>query len=464
MLPFFCRSEVRSPFLKGVTTASLQYEENAVDGPVRCLPVATFPSEDTMHTAPKSLRLHIGLFGRTNVGKSSFLNFIVGQQVAITSPIPGTTTDVVEKTMELLPVGPVVFLDTAGIDDISTLAEKRIAKSKKIFDRADVIVLIVESQVWTSYEEYIFEHARQKKIPIIIVINKIDQLQPSENFIALLLNKTPAVLLCSSVDLAQRDTYINRFKELLIAICPEGFLAPPALIGDIVPASGLVVLIIPIDFEAPKGRIILPQVQTIRDALDHDTAVMVVKENGYQNALRMLQKKPDLVVCDSQVVLHMVQETPVDIPCTTFSILLARQKGDLTALVRGVKVLQTIQPGDRLLIAEACSHHAIEGDIGRVKIPALLRAYAGGNLVIDVCSGRDYVENLASYKVIIHCGACMLNRREMMSRIYRAQEEGVAITNYGVCIAFLHGVLERVLAPFPDALEIYQRDMHKGVR
>ena len=414
-----------------------------------------------MRKTPKSLRLQIGLFGRTNVGKSSFLNLVAGQDVAITSPIAGTTTDVVEKSMELLPLGPVVFLDTAGLDDTSALSEFRLKKTVKIFDRSDVIVLMVEPNVWSDYEGRILEEARKREIPVIIVVNKLDLENPAEEFVEAVRKKSERVLLCSSIDYDHRDSYINVFKKYLIEVCPEEFFKPSPLIGDLLPAGGLAILIVPIDLQAPKGRLILPQVQTIREALDHDASVFVVKEREYAHALHNLQTSPDIVVCDSQVVLKMVADTPEPIKCTTFSILFSRNKGDLIEMARGAAVIDTLRTHDKVLIAEACSHHAIEDDIGRVKIPRWLRQYVGGDLQIDVYSGRDYPDNLKEYKLIVHCGGCMLTRREMLSRIQKAKEEKVPITNYGMCISFSQGVIRRVLSPFPAALDAFQREMNR---
>ncbi len=409
-----------------------------------------------MKKAPKSLRLQIGLFGRMNVGKSSFLNLVTGQDVAITSPVPGTTTDVVEKTMELLPVGPVVFLDTAGLDDVSTLSELRIRKTKKIFDRSDVIVLVVEPNVWNEYEDGIVEEARSRNTPFIIVVNKTDLARVRDEFVDKIRSKTERFILCSSTDLNGRNNYVNPLKQYLIEVCPPDFLKPPPLIGDLVSQKGTALLIVPIDMEAPKGRIILPQVQTIRDALDNDAAALVVKENGYALLLDNLKKRPDIVVCDSQVVLKMVKETPGDIKCTTFSILFARNRGNLVEAARSAAVIDTLKPGDKVLIAESCSHHPIEDDIGRVKMPGWLRQHVGGELDIDVCAGRDYPGDLSGYKLVIHCGGCMITRRETLFRYQKAKRDGVAVTNYGVCISFLQGVLERVLSPFPDALDAYR--------
>ena len=396
-----------------------------------------------MQTAPKSLRLQISIFGRTNVGKSSFLNYISGQDVSITSPVAGTTTDVVEKAMELLPLGPVLFLDTAGFDDKSELGSLRITKTFKVFDRSDILVLVTEPDAWSGYEETIAAEAKKRNTPVIIVVNKADLKKSSDAFLEQAKSVSSRIIICSSRDESNRDRIINALKKHLIETAPDEFLNPPSLIGDLMPAGGLAVLIIPIDLQAPKGRLILPQVQTIRDALDNDQACLVTKEREYAHALSNLKVLPDLVVSDSQTVLKMVADTPAAVKCTTFSILFSRYKGDLQESVKGILAVEKMKPGDRILIAEACSHHAIEDDIGRVKIPRWLRQYVGGDIKVDICSGRDYPEELNQYKLIIPCGGCMLTRREMLSRIHKCREAGVPITNYGVAIAFLQGVLER---------------------
>jgi [FeFe] hydrogenase H-cluster maturation GTPase HydF len=407
-----------------------------------------------MEKTPKSMRLQIGLFGRTNVGKSSFLNLIAGQDIAVTSALPGTTTDIVEKTMELLPVGPVMFLDTAGIDDVSALAEKRLARTEKVFDRADVFVLITEPDAWTPFEDSIVNAARQRKAGVVIVINKADIKAPAPAFTNSCMERSPLVMTCISTDSAARDRYVAEFKILLVKACPDEKSMP--LLGDLVPENGLAVLIIPIDKEAPKGRIILPQVQVIRDALDHGAASLVVREHEYPALLRRLGAPPDLVVCDSQVVDKMVADTPAGVPCTTFSILFSRYKGDLEEQTAGAAAIESLKHGDRVLIAEACTHHAVADDIGRVKIPKWLERFTGAGLKINVVSGRDYPADLADYALVVHCGSCMLTRRETVLRIGRAREAGVAITNYGLCISFLQGVIERVLEPFPAALDSFR--------
>jgi len=413
-----------------------------------------------MDTTPKGNRLHIGLFGRTNVGKSSLMNLLLGQDLAITSPVAGTTTDVVEKAAELLPIGPVLFLDTAGLDDTSTLAEQRLKKTAKIYERADVILLVTEPDVWTAYEDDVLAKAADRRIPVVIVINKIDLRKPSPAFSERLREKCGRVIAVASTDLSGRDGYVNALKRELIDAAPDDIIQNPTLAGDLVRPGGLALLVVPIDLQAPKGRLILPQVQTIRDLLDNDAAALVVKERELAPMLANLREPPDVVITDSQAILKVAADVPRSIKTTTFSILFARQKGDLAAAAAGAAEIDNLKPGDKVLIAEACSHHALEDDIGRVKIPRWLRQYVGAEIQADIFAGRDYPENLHDYKLIIHCGACMLNRREMLSRIQKAREAGVAITNFGVAISMLQGVITRALEPFPAALLAYERQLN----
>jgi len=405
---------------------------------------------------PKANRLHIALLGRTNVGKSSLLNLMLGQDIAITSPVAGTTTDVVEKAMELLPLGPVLFLDTAGLDDISELSGKRLEKTAKVFDRADVVVLVTEADIWSDYEESVLTESQKRKIPVITVINKIDLHRPSADHLQFLENRTGRVLTVSCSDPVQRQHYLEDLKQQLTEVAPADFIATPSLIGDLLPPGGTAVLVVPIDLQAPKGRLILPQVQTIRDILDNDATAVVVKERELAATLGNLKNPPSIVVTDSQAILKVTADVPKEIPVTTFSILFARQKADLAVMAAGAAAIEKLKPGDRVLIAEACSHHALEDDIGRVKIPRWLRQYVGGNLQIDTACGRDYPQNLQDYKLIFHCGGCMMNRREMMTRLRKAGQAGVPVTNYGVAISFLQGVLARSLAPFPTALLAFE--------
>lgn len=415
-----------------------------------------------MLTTPKSMRLHIALFGRTNVGKSTLLNAIAGQDVAITSPHPGTTTDIVEKPMELLPLGPVVFLDTAGLGDETELGRARVQRSLAALNRAEIVLLVCEAGVLTKHEEEIIEAARSRQLPVLIAVNKTDLAVPDETYLRAIRARADGVLLCAATDCGDRDRMLGELKLLLQAVLSDEFRNPPHLVGDLLPAGGVAVLIVPIDLQAPKGRLILPQVQTIRDALDNDAATVVVKEREYRYILDLLKRPPDLAVCDSQVVLKMVADTPESIPCTTFSILFARLKGDLQVLARGAAAIDRLESGSRVLIAESCSHHALEDDIGRVKIPRWLRQYTGLSLEFDTCAGRDFPGNLCDYSLVVQCGGCMNNRAEMLSRLQRCAGASVPITNYGLCISQTQGVLRRVLSPFPAAVDAYEHELGRS--
>lgn len=399
-----------------------------------------------MEKAPKSLRLHIALMGRVNSGKSSFLNLITGQDVSITSQQEGTTTDVVEKNQELLPLGPVTWLDTAGFGDNTGLGDKRLEKTLAVFDRSDIVILVCEGNNIGAYENRIMLEAAKRNLPLIKVFNKADIFAADGDGIAVV-----------STDKTGRDKVLNRLKAELIKVCPEDFINTPAVLGDLAPAHSHIVMIVPIDFEAPKGRLIMPQVQAIRDGLDYEQIVTIVKESDYRNVLDNMKTPPALVVCDSQVVDFMTANTPKDVRCTTFSILFARLKGDIVKLVEGAAAIQNLQDGDKVLIAESCTHHAVEDDIGRVKIPRWLTTKTGKNLEINHVAGHDFPADLADYKLVIQCGGCMHNRREILSRINKCESAGVPITNYGVCISELKGVLERVLEPFPQALQKYRK-------
>ncbi len=392
----------------------------------------------------KSMRLHIGIFGKTNVGKSSLLNRITNQDVSIVSNIAGTTTDVVEKTMELLPIGPVNFLDTAGINDSTALSSERIEKTMKIINRTDVAIVVSYYNGINDYERNLIEKFNELKIPFMIFINKTDEKYPSDSIIEDLKNYTKHILLSS---VKTDDLIVFKIKELLVKLLPEDFVNSPKIVGDLIPQGSTVILVIPIDKEAPKGRIILPQVQTLRDLLDNNCVSVVVKESELKSAIDNLKFAPSLVVTDSQAFKNVSEIVPENIPLTSFSILFARLKGDLNAFSQGAKSIEKLQDGDRVLILESCTHHAIEDDIGRVKIPNLLRKKTGKNLIIDNIAGHDFPD-ISKYKLIIHCGACMTNRREVLSRILLASESNVPITNYGICISYCLGILPRALKIF----------------
>jgi [FeFe] hydrogenase H-cluster maturation GTPase HydF len=406
-----------------------------------------------MTGTPKGFRLHIGIFGRRNVGKSSLLNAMTRQSVSIVSDVAGTTTDPVEKPMELLPIGPVLFIDTAGIDDVGALGEMRVARTHQVFDRTDVGIVVAAAGEWGPFEEAILHELRSREAPAIIVFNKSDLAPaPAEVERRLLDLKVPSVATVASQGVGMLD-----LREALIRAAPDEFINAPTIVSDLIAAGDLVVLVVPIDLEAPKGRLILPQVQAIRDVLDTDAYCMVVKERELRDALDRLKRPPALVVTDSQAFLKVDGDTPPGVRMTSFSVLFARAKGDLPELVRGAMAIDDLRCGDRILMAEACAHHPIGDDIGRVKIPRWLKQYVGGDLCIDTVQGHDFPADLSPYRLVVHCGGCMWNRREMLSRIIRCRKAGVPITNYGLAIALSLGIFERALGPFPAALETYRR-------
>ena len=409
-----------------------------------------------MQRTPKGFRLHIGLFGRRNAGKSSVLNAVTRQQVSIVSEVAGTTTDPVEKPMELLPIGPVLLIDTAGIDDVGALGEQRVARSRQVFDRTDLALLIIDAGRFEQFEQTLLAELTAREVPVVAVLNKSDLGRPSEDTLAQL--RAADVPMVETV--APTGRGIDRLREAMIRRMPEEFLRTPPILSDLVPAGEMAVLVVPIDLEAPKGRLILPQVQSIRDLLDGDAYCMVVKERELRDALDRLRRPPALVVTDSQAFLKVAADTPPGVKLTSFSILFARQKGDLSQFVEGAVAIERLKAGDRVLIAEACTHHPIGEDIGRVKIPRWLRQYVGGELTIDHTAGRGLPENLADYKLVIHCGACMSNRREVLSRMMQCRQAGVPMGNYGMTIAYTLGIFDRALEPFPDALDTFRRLTH----
>ena len=395
----------------------------------------------------KSMRLQIGVFGRTNAGKSSLLNRVTNQEISIVSDVAGTTTDVVKKSMELLPVGPVTFLDTAGLDDKTELGEKRVEKTMKIVNRIDVAIIVCDYNGISNYEKELIAKFEELKIPYLIVINKIDEQKLTEekyNEIFKIVNDDRRILKTSVI---QDNDIVFKFKEALVKLLPDDFVNSPKIAGDLVPEKSTVILVIPIDKEAPKGRIILPQVQTIRDLLDSNCMPYVVKETELKQALGNLKTPPALVITDSQAFKTVSEIVPENIPLTSFSILFARLKGDLDEFVNGAAAIENLKDGDCVLILESCTHHAIEDDIGRVKIPNLLRKRTGKNLVIHNYAGHDFPD-VKDYKLIIHCGACMTNRREVLSRILIANQAGIPITNYGVAISYCLGILPRAVKIF----------------
>lgn len=404
-----------------------------------------------MRNTAKSFRLHIGIFGRRNSGKSSLLNAITRQSVSIVSDVAGTTTDPVEKPMELLPIGPVLFIDTAGIDDVGDLGKMRIEKTKKIFDRTDLALIVAAEGKWTDFEMEIIDELNNRQVPTIIVFNKIDIEPPSSRLMDQLSSKGLSIV---RTNLLTGDG-LEDLRGVLIEKTPDEFINDPAIVGDLVGPGKMAVLVVPIDKEAPRGRLIMPQVQTIRDLLDSDSYCVVVKERELADALNQLKNPPALVVTDSQAFLKVAADTPDSVPMTSFSILFARFKGDLNEFVNGAMTIDKLKSSDKVLIAESCSHHPITEDIGRVKIPRFLRQYTGAKLDFDVVQGHDFPEDLAAYKLVIHCGACMPNRRTMLSRIMHCRQASVPITNYGMTIAYTQGIFERALRPFAGSLDYF---------
>jgi [FeFe] hydrogenase H-cluster maturation GTPase HydF len=402
---------------------------------------------------PRGMRLHIGIFGRRNVGKSSLLNAITRQNVSIVSDTAGTTTDPVEKAMELLPLGPVLFIDTAGIDDAGALGELRTKKTRQVFDRTDLGVIIAAGDNWGSFEQQLLDEFKQRSISVIVVFNKTDIMAPPSEVIKALKNdKIPVVETAAALGRGVLD-----FRQALLDNSPVEFINNPAILADLVGPGEMAVLVVPIDKEAPRGRLILPQVQSIRDLLDGDSFCIVVKERDLRTAIDLLKRPPRLVVTDSQAFLKVAADTPPEIPLTSFSILFCRFKGDLISQVEGTMAIESLKPGDRILVAEHCTHHPIEDDIGRVKIPRWLMQYVGGRLEFVHVQGHDFPEDISAYRLIIHCGACTANRREILTRIMKCRRQGVPITNYGLTIAYSLGIFERALEPFPAALDVYRR-------
>lgn len=405
-----------------------------------------------MLDTPKGLRTHIGILGRRNVGKSTLMNALVGQAVSIVSDLPGTTTDPVEKTLEMAPLGPVVFVDTAGIDDEGTVGALRVEKTRQVLGRVDLAIVVAGPEGIGPHEQELIAALREHMTPFLVVFNKADLAVPDAATLAGLKAQNVETVSVS----AAGGVGLLRLRELLFMLAPVGVIEEPRLVGDLIGPGDLVMLVVPIDLGAPKGRLILPQVQTMRDILDSDAYGMMVKERELASALRRLQDKPRLVVCDSQVVLKVSADTPEAIPLTTFSILMARFKGDMLRLAEGAGAINGLRPGDRVLITESCSHHAQADDIGRVKIPRWLRQFAGGDIAVDVVAGNDYPEDLSPYALIVQCGGCTVTRKHTLLRQYRAQQQGVPMTNYGMAISVVQGVLDRTLGCFPAAQAAYR--------
>ncbi len=385
-------------------------------------------------------RVHIGFFGLRNAGKSSVVNAVTGQKLSLVSDVKGTTTDPVSKAMELLPLGPVVIIDTPGIDDVGQLGEMRVKRAKQILNKTDVAVLVVDSQKGIQAQDTeLIDIFKAKDIAYIVVYNKSD-----------LLDTTPVASGNEIYVSAEKGTNINELKELIAKLAKRDPGADKRIVGDIVSAGDVVVLVTPIDSAAPKGRLILPQQQTIRDILDSGATVVVCRETELTGTLASLKDKPKLVITDSQAFGIVNKNTPEDILLTSFSILFARYKGDLAEAVKGAAMLDKLRDGDRVLVSEGCTHHRQCGDIGTVKLPAWIKKYTGRDITFDFTSGGEFPEDLSPYSLVVHCGGCMLNEREMKYRIRHSCDSNIPITNYGIAIAQVHGILRRSLSPFPE--------------
>lgn len=396
----------------------------------------------SMNDTPRGERLHIALFGRRNAGKSSIINAITGQDLAIVSDVKGTTTDPVYKAMELLPLGPVMIVDTPGLDDEGSLGKERVKKARAVLNKTDIALVIVDGSTAKddmSFEGQIIDLIQKKGIPYLVVLNKQDEWGENEAAIAALGH------ICVS---AATGYHIHELKEAITKLVPIED-DKMQIVGDLLAPGDFVVLVVPIDKAAPKGRLILPQQQTIRDILESDATAIVVKEYELRDTLMNLGKKPKLVITDSQVFAKVSADTPSDIWLTSFSILFARYKGDLKTMVAGVQAVEQLKDGDRILMAEGCTHHRQCDDIGTVKIPRWLLAHTGKDLVFETSSGGGFPGDLSQYAMIVHCGGCTLGRKEMAFRLAEAKDQGIPIVNYGILIAYMQGILKRSVEPFP---------------
>ncbi len=393
-----------------------------------------------MNSTPSANRIHIGFFGRRNAGKSSVVNAVTGQELSVVSDVKGTTTDPVTKAMELLPMGPVLIIDTPGYDDEGELGELRVKKTKQILNKTDVAVLVVDGTVGlTPVDEELIKIFKQKGLNYITVYNKCDLMSVSH---MIKLSKDDSAILVSATDRKN----IDQLKEKIALMAEVG--PEKNLVKDLVSAGDVVILVTPIDSAAPKGRLILPQQQTIRDLLEADAVTVVIKENEVEKTLGLLSKKPRMIITDSQAFKVVAQQTPDDIPLTSFSILMARYKGFLDSAVKSAFAIDNLEDDDKVLISEGCTHHRQCGDIGTVKLPAWLEGYTGKRLVYEFTSGGTFPEDLSPYKVVIHCGGCTLNERELKYRMKCAIDQGVPFTNYGTVIAQTQGILARSLEVF----------------
>lgn len=407
----------------------------------------------SLNATPSSERVHIGIFGKRNAGKSSLINAITGQNLAIVSEAKGTTTDPVYKAMELLPLGPVMIIDTPGIDDEGVLGSLRIQKAYQVLNKTDIALVIIDAAVGPSAEDLrLIKRINTKKIPLLIVINKCETINEDKKTAYQALLPNGKLLFVS----AEQKLNIFELKEAIAQTVPADE-NKAQIVADLLSPSDFVVLVVPIDSAAPKGRLILPQQQTIRDILEADAAAIVVKENELTNTLQNLGKRPKLVITDSQVFKKVAAETPADILLTSFSILFARYKGNLQTAVQGVTALENLEDGDKILVGEGCTHHRQCDDIGTVKLPRWIKEYTGKNPEFIFTSGTEFPLNLSPYKMIIHCGACMLNEREMQYRIKCAADQNIPFTNYGITIAYINGILKRTVEPFPQIYKLLDK-------
>ena len=395
----------------------------------------------------RGMRLHIGFFGKRNAGKSSLVNKISGQKLSIVSDIKGTTTDAVQKAMELLPVGPVLLIDTAGIDDEGDLGQLRIEKTYNALMRSDISVFVSDNEKLSEIEKEFIKKIKENNSKIISVINKTDLGELNDEDEEFLKNNTDKLLKTSAI---KEDNFIFEFKKALVELSPDEFINQNVILSDIVKKDEICILVIPIDKEAPKGRIILPQVNTLRELLDNNSISVVCNEKELEKTLQILKIAPKLVVVDSQAFREVSKIVPDDIMLTSFSILFARLKGDLKSLYTGAKKIDDLKDNDKILVLESCTHHPVEDDIGRVKIPKLIREYTKKELIFEHFSGHDFPSNIKDYSLIIHCGACMTNRREILNRIEIANKNNVPMTNYGIAIAKATGILKRAIKPLLD--------------
>lgn len=407
----------------------------------------------SLNATPSSERVHIGIFGKRNAGKSSLINAITGQNLAIVSEAKGTTTDPVYKAMELLPLGPVMIIDTPGIDDEGVLGSLRIQKAYQVLNKTDIALVIIDAAVGPSAEDLrLIKRINAKKIPLLIVINKCETINEDKKTAYQALLPNGKLLFVS----AKQQLNIFELKEAIAQTVPADE-NKAQIVADLLSPSDFVVLVVPIDSAAPKGRLILPQQQTIRDILEADAAAIVVKENELTNTLQNLGKRPKLVITDSQVFKKVAAETPADILLTSFSILFARYKGNLQTSVQGVTALESLEDGDKILVGEGCTHHRQCDDIGTVKLPRWIKEYTGKNPEFIFTSGTEFPLDLSPYKMIIHCGACMLNEREMQYRIKCAVDQNIPFTNYGITIAYINGILKRTVEPFPQIYKLLDK-------